>query len=1403
MDPTPAPTSAGLQATRPLPHRPIWRRPLAWLASAVIVAGLALGLAVQRAWQSTATLPWVLAHVPGLQADGVQGSLAGRDLRIQQLRWMLPASKGELTITGLSVSGVQVQPWWQPALHGGAWAQVTLQSARVDSIGFRSGPPTDAPPPTSLRLPVQLRVDTLQIAQLTVNDLPPVRSLQASLDLGADHGATHRVQLGQLVLEKARVSGTLQLGADGPMPLSAQLQALATEGRPWQAQLSATGPLARLQLEAQVQGEARGGPVAPAAQASATLQTWAAWPLAALQLRTRQFDLASLSARLPATMLDGQVQVQSSGLDQPASAQVHLRNAQAGRLDQGRLPMVLLDATLAAAPRHPERVELRAFELQFADGATPAGRLSGQGQWNAGVLDMALQLHGVLPALLDGRAAAVRASGSLALHATGLLASTGVPLRPQLSVKGRLNGQPSDGRGVPLQLDIDADMTADGVLVHQADASAGEARANLAGQVLREAAGWRVQGRARLEGFDPRPWWRGAEGSAWRQGPHRLSGQLKADLVWRGARAPATLGTRSSVAIGDWLQALAGQADLDLAPSVLAGLPVSGELHLTGRASGGGVGLRGAVQVAGNQVELDGLGGGAAPDDRWQLKAHGPQLGALAPLWRLVAEVAPAWSPWLPTAGQLEANARVDGRWPDLRTSGSLHAQSWHSKALQLDRTDLQWDAGERTTGATVPLTLKASVLGLDLSGQRLDRVEAQLSGNLRDHRLRLVADSPARPPAWTETMLGPTGTGTRLEAEGHGAWQADAKAGVAAGRWQLDALQVRGGARDARGSSRPWLLAQDLAAELQVAGDGAIRALRVAPGRVQLLSTALRWRQADWQAGPGSSPRFDLSAELETLNVPGVLQKLQPTVGWGGDLTLAGRIDIHRAERLDADIVLERLGGDLQVTDELGTIQAMGLSELRLALTAHDGLWQFAQGLAGSQIGQMAGAQVIRTAPTARWPEAGSPLQGVVEARVDKLGVWGLWVPPGWRLSGSLHTSAVVAGSVGAPEISGQMSGQGLGARNVLQGIVLSDGELSLTLSGDRARIERMRFKAGEGTLELSGAATLGARPSAQLQVLADHFRLLGRIDRRLVASGKADVALDPQRLKVDGRFVLDEGLIDLSQGDAPGLDSDVTVVPREGAGAPGPDDERVAAGALPTPLRNAEVAVVIELGNALKLRGRGLDTGVRGELRVSSPGGQMSLNGTVRALGGSYAAYGQKLEISRGEISFSGPANNPRLDVLAVRPNIDAQVGVAITGTALAPRIRLHSEPDMSEMDKLSWLVLGRGPDGLGRTDTALLQRAAVALLAGEGKAPTDELLGALGITDFSVRQTDGTVRETIVSLGKQLSRRWYVGYERSLNATTGTWQLIYRVAQRFTLRAQTGETTAFDLIWSWRFN
>jgi len=240
------------------------------------------------------------------------------------------------------------------------------------------------------------------------------------------------------------------------------------------------------------------------------------------------------------------------------------------------------------------------------------------------------------------------------------------------------------------------------------------------------------------------------------------------------------------------------------------------------------------------------------------------------------------------------------------------------------------------------------------------------------------------------------------------------------------------------------------------------------------------------------------------------------------------------------------------------------------------------------------------------------------------------------------------------------------------------------------------------------------------------------------------------------------------------------------------------------PKPSRQVSAALQVDLGEHLRIRGRGLDAFLRGELKMTTPGGRLAVNGTVRTENGTYAAYGQKLEIERGLVSFSGPVENPRLDIVALRPNLDVRVGVSVAGTALKPRVRLFSDPDMSDADKLSWLVLGRAPEGLGRNDTALLQRAAMALLAGEGESTTDRVMNALGLDQFSVRsEGEGDVRSTVVTLGKQLSRRLYVGYERGVASTTGTWQLIYRIAQRFTLRAQAGEDAAVDLIWTWRWN
>ncbi|HEX6017490.1 MAG TPA: translocation/assembly module TamB domain-containing protein, partial [Burkholderiaceae bacterium] len=1055
----------------------------------------------------------------------------------------------------------------------------------------------------------------------------------------------------------------------------------------------------------------------------------------------------------------------------------------------GRLPVRQLQLELAGTPSKLDHLEIRRFEALLANDRQDAGRVSGAGQWDGSDLKLQLQLAGVEPARLLAAAPALRADGSVSLQLAGVPvpatagAGTPTPRAPawQARVEATLGGTLGTSTR-PLHAQFKLTASASTIELTQARVSAGEAsvQATLKAQRGGEPALWNLTGHGELNQVDPLPWWPLPADSVWARGPHRANGRWQVD-----ASLPATLADRLRRQPQAAFAALRGRLQIDLVDSLLAGLPLAA--HAEVRGDGQALAVQASASSAGNEVRIDGRFAVDPAQDRWQFDAALPALAALQP-W---ANLVPAW-PW-PQAGKLTLHAHLDGRWPRLRGgSGSLQASTVRAGDDSLAEGHARWRFGG---SGDAPLDLTLDAKGLQRGALRLDELQVGIDGTLRAHRISARVQTPARPPAWSESLLGDTGSGTRATLDARGAWHAASGGG---GRWVADEAALRVGGRNGNGS--PWLDIQRLRAELEFDGDGALTLAQLSPGRASFAGgAALRWSAASWRA---QGRRLDLSGELEPLAVAPLLARLQPDIGWGGDLGLAGRIEVHAAERVDAEIELARTGGDLRIADETGTPQPLDIGELRLAFSAHDGVWRFAQGLAGAQIGEMAGAQVVRTDARARWPAADAPLDGVLQMHVANLGAWGVWVPPGWRLGGNLRVSAALGGRFGAPQLRGQMEGSELSVRNVLQGVGLSDGELIASLDGEVARVQRLSFKGGDGRLDLTGEARLGEAPSATLQLVAEHFRLLGRIDRRIVTSGRAQLQLERNRLQLDGRFTVDEALIDFSKANAPSLDADVTVVRAAASGDGAASSPRTTAQALPAPLRNAQVNLAVSLGDKLHIRGHGLDAQLRGELRLSTPGGRPALTGTVRTASGSYVAYAQRLVIERGELVFSGAPQNPRVNILAIRPNLDVRVGVEVTGTLQNVQVRLYSEPDMTEMDKLSWLLLGRPSEGLGRNDTALLQRAAVALLAGEEQGPTDQLLHQLGLTDFSVRQSDSETRESIVSLGRQLSQRWYVGYERSVNATTGSWQLIYRIAQRFTVRAQSGADNSLDLIWQWRW-
>ena len=221
--------------------------------------------------------------------------------------------------------------------------------------------------------------------------------------------------------------------------------------------------------------------------------------------------------------------------------------------------------------------------------------------------------------------------------------------------------------------------------------------------------------------------------------------------------------------------------------------------------------------------------------------------------------------------------------------------------------------------------------------------------------------------------------------------------------------------------------------------------------------------------------------------------------------------------------------------------------------------------------------------------------------------------------------------------------------------------------------------------------------------------------------------------------------------------------------------------------------------------MQGKGLTTRLTGKLTIRSTEGLQKppqVTGEIRTASGQYRAYGQALDIESGVISFNGAVDNPALDIVAIRPNIAVRAGVRVTGSAQSPQVRLFSDPDLPDAEKLSWVILGRSTAN-GGAEAALLQQAALALLAGD-KGASGGLAKKFGLDEIGFKGPGdgGSAADAALTFGKRISNKLYVTYERSLSGTVGALYIFYDLTKKLTLRGQTGQQNGIDLIYTLTF-
>ena len=1162
----------------------------------------------------------------------------------------------------------------------------------VETIGKSDVPSTE---PDTLELPASLRVDTLRLDAVHLDTIDLVAdgkttSLTAA-DLKARYvtvGGRKRWIVERLALATpwGNVEGQVALDATRPFTIDGSLLASGTAfDVPYRAPLTIAGKLADLALASDF---TLSDPAHRAVDghADARVLPFRDQPIDHAVLHVAGVSPKRWKADLPEADLsvDASItpQVAPSGEgagSNPFTGKVRIVNAAPGPADRDRIPVASLEADVQG-----DSLAIVASRLAADLGA--AGRLEGRGSYRFA--------NGGTPAF-DG---AVRALDLRAIHGKLIASRFSGPVKvSRIDGVVRLDTALADtGRNVALH----GTFAGDKLHVDEAIVAIGTSRVAAAGNV----------DLARDRPFD-------LHGELAHFDPHAFGDFPKAD-VSAAFRLDGTIG---AAATNRAPQAFRVRTDIRVDPSRVLDRPVVGSIagvvagHIPASVAKGAppvvldqvADAKVALAVGADRIDLDGSFG--RPQDRLRWNIDAPKLADLA----------------VGLAGSLKGQGFVGGSIDQPSVDFTIAADDLREARPSVAKTApvANGPAAPATTGTVFALkalrakghlfagasgSLDADVTVTDLrtgdavgraaSAPTLQTAEAHVKGTRDAHTVTLLARSDR----------------FDVSATGHGGLDAGL-----AWRGFVDTLQSRG--------------------RVPFSTDGPIS---LAAGRQRV------------EIGPGRLNFAEGRVDLQRLvSVDGRIETAGKASGF--PLSIVGTFSRDFARQVSTDL---RFGGewDLRVGDTI---------DGHLRLFRESGKVRFLTeprfDIDPEKV--EVAVDVVADRVTARVAAAGRGL-GRIDASIDtrltrRNGQWGLpgdaplalkgdvdlpdlrWLArltgvPGLDVYGALKVAVTGKGTVAEPLLAGHASGEGIGLRWPDQGVNARDGKLDLDFDGNRIVLRQATLASGkDGRLDASGELRVANRAmSGTLNVKFDQFEAVSRTDRTMIVSGSGSAKFGPTGIDITADVKADRGSLQLAERRGPTLSNDIVIVGRE-------TDELQAGKQAAAPSLPVRFEVRFDMGDDFNVRGSGFEGKLGGVIRIAGSGSDLRAIGTVSVREGTYEGYGQRLTIVRGNLIFSGPIDNPALDINAVRKNLAVEAGVQISGTALAPQARLISTPNVPDTEKLSWLVLGHGLAASTKSDYGLLTSAAAGLLGSSDSASIQSRIAAtLGVDEIGVSGLGG---------------------------------------------------------------
>ncbi|MBT0724158.1 translocation/assembly module TamB [Rosenbergiella sp. S61] len=400
-----------------------------------------------------------------------------------------------------------------------------------------------------------------------------------------------------------------------------------------------------------------------------------------------------------------------------------------------------------------------------------------------------------------------------------------------------------------------------------------------------------------------------------------------------------------------------------------------------------------------------------------------------------------------------------------------------------------------------------------------------------------------------------------------------------------------------------------------------------------------------------------------------------------------------------------------------------------------------------------------------------------------------------GESVQGVLSSQLRLGGSLQNPQVFGQLALKNAKALTSAMPVELTDANLSMVFNGMSSTLEGL-IQTAHGNLNLSGNADWRQLDNWHAHIAAKGEKIRVTVPPMVRMDVSPDLTFDatPTAFNLDGRV------------DIPWARIVVQDVPESAVGVSSDEvmlDEHLQPIKPTTTGMAINSNLIIHVGDDVKLSAFGLNARLNGDLKVGQGKNGLGLNGQINIPSGRFHAYGQDLIVRKGQLQFSGPPDQPYVNLEAIR-NPDATednvtAGIRVTGLADEPKVEVFSDPAMSQQAALSYLLRGQG---LGSSDDS---NALTSALVGLGVAQSGQVMGKIGET-FGVSNlaldTAGVGDSQQVQVSGYVLPGLQVKYGVGLFDSLATLTLRYRLMPKLYLEAVSGVDQALDVLYKFEF-